>query len=231
MNEEEIFDIEVPNGTMSYKPVSHKDIIQITESYLNDNGLHVSSKSYSISRGGDQLMAYWRIGGSVSNHEMAPMIGFRNSYDKSMSLGYGVGNQVFICSNGMVRADMGVLKRKHVGTIQIELKDNIIYALDKLVDNFEKLTILSNNLKEVRLDTKDSAELLGRMYIEKNILSPTELNIIKRELEEPTFSDFEYKNAWSLYNHCTYSLKQAHPLNSFKKHMEVTKFFEEEVLI
>lgn len=232
MTEQEIFDVPIPKHGSYYKPVAHKEIIEITENYLNENGLTVTNKQYNVGKNGEQLIAFWRLGNmGFNNPEMMPMIGFRNSYDKSMSFGYTSGNQIIVCSNGMVRGEMGAYKSKHIGNIRINLEDNIYSILVNAVKTFDSLKLLSNNLKEVELNKRTTAELLGRMYIDNEIINSTELNIIKRELEEPTFADFKINNAWSLYNHCTYALKQTHPLNSIKKHVEVTKFFEEEVLI
>jgi hypothetical protein len=232
MTEQEIFDVTIPSHGSYYKPVSHREIIEITENYLNAYGLSVDNKQYNTSKGGEQLIAYWRIGNkSIYNTEMSPMIGFRNSYDKSMSFGYTSGNQIIVCGNGMVRGELGAYKSKHIGSIRINLEDNIYSILVNAVKTFDSLKLLSDNLKEITLNKKTTAELLGRMYIDNGIINSTELNIVKRELEEPTFSDFKASTAWSLYNHCTYALKQSHPLNSIKKHVEITKFFEEEVLI
>lgn len=232
MTEQEIFNVPIPSYGTYYKPVSHREIIEITETYLSSNGLSVVDKRYNIGKNGEQLIAYWRLGNTgIHNPEMGPMIAFRNSYDKSMSFGYCAGSQVFICSNGMVRGDIGAIRQKHIGSIRIDLEDNIYKIILNLASVHDRNTWLSESLKEINLSQRQTAELLGRMYIEKEIISPTELNIIKRELKEPTYEDFKASTAWNLYNHCTFSLKETHPLNSLKKHSEVTKFFEEEVLI
>lgn len=232
MTEQEIFDVAMPLHGSRYKPVTHREIIEITENYLNENGLIVTNKHYNTSRDGEQLIAYWRLGNMrFDNSEMMPMIGFRNSYDKSMSFGYTSGNQIIVCGNGMILGELGVYRAKHMGTIRINLEDNIHAILVNTSRIYDSLKLLSDNLKEVELDKRTTAELLGRMYIENKIINSTELNIIKGELEEPTYEDFKDSTAWSLYNHCTYALKQAHPLNSIKKHSEITKFFKEAVLI
>jgi hypothetical protein len=231
MTEQQLFEVPVPKMTSTYKPIPHRDIIENTEFELASQGFEIDNKSYRVSKAGEQVIAYWRLKGTIGDSVMSPMIAFKNSYDKSMALGYGVGNQVIVCSNGMVHGDMGTYKRKHVGSIRIELKENILRCLDNMFDVYNESVILSNRLKERDLDKRTTAELLGRLYIEKNIISPTELNIIKRELDEPTYEDFLDSNAWSLYNHCTFALKQAHPATSFKKHAEVTEFFKTEVLV
>lgn len=61
-----------------------------------------------------------------------------------------------------------------------------------------------------------------------DLITSTQLGIIKRELNEPTFKDFTDPTVWSLYNHITYSLKEAHPSQYMKQHINVHKFFEEE---
>jgi hypothetical protein len=54
-----------------------------------------------------------------------------------------------------------------------------------------------------------AAELIGRLFAEEQILTSREASAVVKEWRNPTFEDFKENNLWSLYNHCTYALKEA----------------------
>ena len=83
-------------------------------------------------------------------------------------------------------------------------------------------------LQEIALTKEQYAELRGRLYIIDKIIIPTQLSIISKEIDQPTFKDFEDLNAWSLYNHVTYSLKNSHPSTYLDQHTEFHNFIERE---
>lgn len=228
--EHSLLSVPVPEKTSFYTPVSHEKIMDLTATAVHRMGYSIDNRSYSTNGAGTQLIGYWRLGNTIQNTEMAPMIAFRNSYDKTMSVGYAIGTQVFICSNGCVRGDMLSVRRKHIGSIDTDLEELVSEVVCKVKSTYDEITHMADILKAKSIQKRLAAELLGRLYIEEKIISSTELNIIKRELEEPTFEVFAEENAWSLYNHCTHALKGAAPIFSFNKHLKVTEFFEREFI-
>ena len=99
--------------------------------------------------------------------------------------------------------------RKHTGTVVNELNDKIITTINQLDDHFQKILNHAKQLHQNDLTKQQYAELMGRLYIIDKVIIPTQLSIISKEIEQPTFKDFEGLNAWSLYNHVTYALKQS----------------------
>lgn len=221
-----LFNVPLPMKTDSYSPVSHKNIIEATYEQLDKHNLIVNNEFFNIDKEGRKL-----IGGLDIIHPDAPHLGmrlaFRNSYDKSMSVAFAAGAVVWICSNGMITGEIQYM-RKHTGTVVNELNGKIITTINQLDDHFQKMLNHSEQLHQIDLTKQQYAELVGRLYIIDKIVIPTQLSIISKEIEQPTFKDFEDLNAWSLYNHVTYALKNSHPTTYLDQHTNFHSFMEKE---
>ena len=221
-----LFNVSLPMKTDSYSPVSHKNIIEATYEQLDKHNLIVNNEFFNIDKEGRKL-----IGGLDIIHSDVPHLGmrlaFRNSYDKSMSVAFAAGAVVWICSNGMVTGEIQYM-RKHTGTVVNELNDKIITTINQLDEHFQKILNHAEQLHQIDLTKQQYAELMGRLYIIDKVIIPTQLSIISKEIEQPTFKDFEDLNAWSLYNHVTYALKNSHPTTYLDQHTNFHSFMEKE---
>ena len=82
-------------------------------------------------------------------------------------------------------------------------------------------------MKNIEVDRKVQAELIGRMMIEKQFIESTQMNIIKRELDKPTH-DYGCENSlWELYQFTTFSMKDTHPSLWMNNHIDAHEFFVE----
>jgi len=226
MDKEKLFEIELPLATSTYKPVSHKDMYEQTRDLLDKSGIIIDSEHMKSNEKGTQLITTMDIR-HPGVEDIGMRIAYRNSYDKSMSVGYVAGANVWICSNGMMSGELS-FKRKHTGSVVKDLKDTIIDTIEQLDDNFIKLYKHSNRMKEIELSKRATSELIGRFYIEEDLVTSTQLNIIKRQLDDPAYSEFSSPTLWSLYNHATYAFKEASPMMYIKQHTKLHDFIESE---
>ena len=155
---------------------------------------------------------------------MDMQVGILNSYDKSKKVTIGLGSQVFICQNGMVSADY-TMKRKHTGSVEDDIKYMIREGMKNLYDEYRRNIQVRNKLFEIGVSKSKYAELIGRMFIEENIITPTQLGIVKREFKESKL--FPEPTAWSMYNHVNQALKFGHPANYIEQHIGLHKFMLE----
>jgi hypothetical protein len=90
--------IPVPAPTESYQPVSHFELaskrVTIGQDILTDYTL--IGENYGLARQGQQLFAVLKF--QKGDNGMALSVGFRNSYDKSMTVGLCCGASVFVCA-------------------------------------------------------------------------------------------------------------------------------------
>ena len=78
---------------------------------------------------------------------------------------------------------MGAFKKKHQGEVQTFTPQAISEYIKTAQEVFLALQRERDAMKNIEISRRISAELLGRMVLEEEILTTTQLNIIKREKE------------------------------------------------
>jgi len=226
MDKLDLYNVRIPASTDSYSTVSHQNIIEAVYEQLDKRNLQVVNEKYNVAANGDKVIGYFDLN-YMGNSEMGMRLAFRNSYDKSMSVAFVAGTQVWICENGCISGEIQFL-RKHTGSVLGELHNKIVTTIEQLEDHFLRTERHSIQMKSIGLPKIKAAELYGRMFMVEDIISPTQLSIVKKELNEHTHKVFEEETLWSAYNHVTFALKEAHPLNYINQHVNLHKFVEAE---
>ena len=233
---EDLREIELPEKTHSYQPVSHVDFIDnvkdIAGKMLPNRSL--DSEKYGIAREGKQLFgtmtfkkpAEQGMGLEEMVEDIGLSIGIRNSYDKSMSLGLAVGATVFVCENLMITGEITVM-RKHQGAILDELNTLIFKALVDAENKFKTLHADSQQMKEVYISNKDAYRMMGRLY-GYGIIGERQLPVVKNEWKKPSHEVFNTGTAWTLYNAGTEALKKTAPLHRMDRQIKLHKTFANE---
>lgn len=220
MTEAELRAVPVPAKTDSYSPVPHGEIIDQVKEQLYAKNIPTKSWSFKTNSKGTQVIG---LVDTAGHKEFDFRIAFRNSYDKSMSVAFVAGASVMICSNGMIVGDVEFI-RKHTGSVLQELKSKIQITAQQQYETMKKVEAQSNRMKSIMLDKTATAELCGRFFMEQDIINSTQLNIIKKELDNPSYQEFSNNSLWSLYNHTTHALKESHPLNYMDSHKKLHEF-------
>jgi hypothetical protein len=216
----------IPMASRTYRPVSHSQLIDLTLEGIEKAGFILDKELYTSAREGDVANARYTIS-NVADKEMQLQIAWQNSLDKSLSLKFCLGTKVFICSNGMVHGDMGNFKKKHQGEIQTFAPHAISEYIKRSGDSFIQMQRDREIMKEIELTKKIKAELLGRLYLDAEVITSTQLNIIKSQLKTPEFDYNCPDSLYELYQYTTQSLKDGHPSLWIKQHTEAHNFFTE----
>lgn len=212
----------LPKATRSYAPVPHKVVIESCLEALDKQGIKVINQLYTSARNGNQANGIYHLVGG--DDEMNLRLQWQNSYDKSLPLAVAFGSNVIVCGNGLVMGDMGSFKRKHTGDVLQLFMDKVETFVGDADEQFKKMSQQRERMKEITMTKRTSAELIGRMFIEDEIITATQLGIIKRELDAPTY-DYGVKDClWNTYNAVTVSLKEAHPQFSMNQHSNLHNF-------
>lgn len=218
--------IPLPEETDSYIPVSHfhlsQKIMSLSQEILRDYTL--LGENYAVSRNGNQLFALLNFEREQS--EIGLSVAFRNSYDKSMSLGIAVGGQVLICDNLMLHGEIAVMK-KHTKNVWVEFEDIAIASLYKSQRNFEKVLEDSDKLKKLSLRLDDAYRLMGMLY-GHGVISPRQLTTLKAEWLHPSHPEFAERTKWAFMNAATEALKTTPPVSIMEKHIEAYRQIVEE---
>ncbi|HAH22473.1 MAG TPA: hypothetical protein DCL77_01680 [Prolixibacteraceae bacterium] len=219
LKKEELFQIPVPKGTATYVPISNKGLISTVDARLSDYGFKVCSEQFQTAESGQIMIAKYGI--QSENDEIAMMLAFGNSYNKTRKVSIAAGGQVIICCNGMVKGDF-VSMRKHNGSISYDLNSLIEDAIQSMGIKHSSLLEDTKQLKEYQFNNrKEFISLIGDMYFNHQFLNTVQLNIIKREIQYSEHFAMLTPNqltAWNLYNNVTEALKVAHPTEYISSH-------------
>lgn len=209
--------IPIPEATESYSPVPHNHLADTLSVISRDilTGFRLEREHYAVARSGNQMFGVLVY--AADHNELGLSIGFRNSYDKSMSIGIAIGAEVFVCDNLAFSGDITVLRR-HTGNVWASLEDVAISTLYRSKKNFYKLIEDSEVLRGRMLDTREAFKMMGLMF-GHGILTPRQLPVVKREWLKPSHEAFQPRNMWSLYNACTEALKGCPPLVIMERHI------------
>lgn len=215
---------ELPAETKTYKPVTHQQLMDLTLESIHSAGFELEEETYSAARDGNVANGRYTIK-NIADSEMQLQIGWQNSYDKTMSLKFAIGTRIFICSNGCVSGDYGAFRRKHVGEIQTFTPNAITEYIKQAGDAFIKIQNERDAMKNMEVTKRTTAELIGRMIIEENIIESTQLNIIRGQIENPSFDYGAPGSLWELYQHTTFAMKEVHPSLWMRNHINAHSFF------
>ena len=228
----------LPNHGKSYTVVSHKEVIENTKKLLEDSGFTIRRELYRANMNAQVAQGVYHIYPSrsiddniVNENELGMMFAWTNSYDRSKSFQCAIGAYVMVCSNGMMCGDMMNFKRKHTGTAG----HDIVMQLSNQIKNGEKhyTRILNDRdaLKNVTLTNRQQSELLGRLFADEEIITSSQVSIIKKEMKKPSFNyDCLDDNAWAFYNHVTHSLKVSTPKDWMQDSQSFHDFMMTEVV-
>jgi hypothetical protein len=222
----ELATIPLPERTDSYQPVPHAELVRMVETIGRDilTGYRFDREDYGLARDGRQLFGThtYRV---PEDDQMGLTIGFRNSYDKSLSVGLAVGASVFVCDNLAFTGDLTVM-RKHTSNVLTDLEDMIIATIYHCRKNYHQITNDADSMAEHTLSDDEAFQMLGLLF-GRGVLTPRQLPIVKKQWLKPSYPDFEPRNMWSFYNACTEGLKGTTPAKIMEKHIALHQLITE----
>jgi hypothetical protein len=195
-----------PRRTRSYTPVSHSEVCEVVSSTANRLGLDLLGEAQVIvTRKGQQMFgvinARW-------NDERNLTIGFRNSYDKTTSMGIATGQSVMVCSNMCFSGRDATFMRKHTGVNPLlDFAGMVQTAIGKSREEAKMLDADFTKLHDKPCALDDGYGVLGRM-LGHQVLTPTQANEAVRHWREPVIEEHATRNGMGLYNAITQGLKQ-----------------------
>ena len=215
----------LPNHGGRYAVVSHGDVIDNVKHELIKAGFAIKKEEYKMTVDGQVAQGVYHLD-YAGDPDMGMMFAWSNSYNKTMRFKCAVGAYVFICGNGVVRGDMGSYSRKHSGTALQDVVDQINNQITNAKQHYDILLQDKALLKNVLLSPRDKGRILGQLFANDEILTLTQVGIVKREMDKPTHSyNCHPDSAWAMYNHVTFALKESHPTTYMKDHQKVHHYF------
>jgi len=224
----DLMSVPLPKETNSYKPVAHADLalnlMDVAGQILH--GFEYSKSSYGIARNGNQLFGIHTYQNDDETN-MGLSIGFRNSYDKSMSVGVAIGASVFVCDNLAMTGEITIM-RKHTSNVNIDLEELMVSAIYKSQGNYKQVLEDAKQLSQIGFSNHDAYSQIGLLY-GRGIITPRQIPVVKKNWLKPVQGDFQPRNAWSFYNAATEALKSCKPNKILERHIGLHKHLMQEV--
>ena len=223
-----LFSTPLPAETRTYKPVSHKELANATLRAIRDAGFELGVEEYYTAKDGKVATARYTIN-DVRDEDMQLEIGWQNSYDKTLSVKFAIGTRIMICENGCVSGNFGSFARKHMADIQTFAPEEMKEAILNAASVFDRMKEEKDIMKRHVIGQERQFELAGKLFFTNNAVGSTQLNIINEELRRPTHDYKAPGTIWEIYQYVTYAMKELHPRLWMEAHIDVHKFFLEEV--
>jgi hypothetical protein len=227
-SEQELRNASLPNHGGRYAVVAHGDVIDNAKNQILNAGFSINKTEYRMSNDGNIAQGVYHLD-YANDPDMGMMFAWSNSYNKTMRFKCAVGGYVFICMNGVVSGNMGNYSRKHSGTALQDVINEITHQIAHAKEHYDVLLQDKQMLKNVLLSPRDKGKILGQLFANDEILTLTQVGIVKRELDKPTHNyNSDVNSAWTMYNHITFALKESHPSSYMKDHQRVHEYFVNE---
>lgn len=226
MTEDRLRAISLPTHGGRYAVVPHGAIIDEVRNQLNLAGFQIDRELYKTSLDGQIAQGVYHLKYG-NDADMGLMFAWSNSYNKQMKFKCAAGAQVFICMNGVVSGDLSNFNRKHMGkTAMLDVINSIQHQISNAASYFNNLVNDKNMLKNIILSPRDKGSILGELFANDEILTLTQVGIVKREIDKPTHTyNASADSAWTMYNHVTLALKESHPGHFIGDHQKVHQYF------
>jgi len=206
VNREQLGKIKCPKPTESHKPVPHLELVETLEDRLKTvMGAKIIKEQFAVRREGSTLFGVITLK-YQDTEDGAAAIGLRTSNDRSMSLQFVAGLNVFVCDNMCLRGDMIMLKRMH--TRKLNLVEEIDLGLSRFKDHYKLLTDEVAKLHKIKLTTPEAKSMIHDAFVDQQIMPLRYLAEVSREYFKPRHAEFAPRTAWSLHNAFTEVAKQ-----------------------
>jgi len=215
---EEIGNVELPEKTRSYTPVPHLELdALIRKNVLEEFGQNTEiDAAYGLSAKGKQLFATLKVDSEQSDTD-GLAIAFRNSYDKSMSVGIAGGLAVWICDNLAISGDSFKVLEKHTTNVWERV---LALAAQQIRGAGLSYRIIHAELevtKTISVKQDEGYEFLGRA-LGHQIIAPLQSVVAFQDWREPRHEEFGERTLYSLYNAVTEGLKKGAVTNAVGRH-------------
>lgn len=242
----------IPSETRSYQPFSNEEMVMMINKVAKIYGMKLSDEQLGMDLKGMRFFGVYIVEGfDFFGGRIKLMIGFCNSYNKSMSGKVCIGGRVIVCSNDAFYAYtdeetgiVGLASHEHRVNIHEGLYQRIQAAFDDIEVFRKRQEVFYGHLVKRTLTQEEAYHFIIKAA-QKNVLNKTRILTVAKEYDfqgrwpdtEEEYergrwhAEFRPRTAFSLFNAFTETLKDrrlANPVQTNIQTMELTKFFYSE---
>jgi hypothetical protein len=205
-----LLSVALPDHGDSYTVISHESVIDHVYTELAQAGFGIVSEEYRATADGNIAQGIHVLQYN-SDPELSMMFAWTNSYNKQVRFKCGVGAYVNHTGTTMVCGDMGSWARKHTGTADEETIATIKEQVANAQMYYDQLVADKNLMKDIKMNKRKQAQLLGILFAEYQILTTEQASIVRSQMDKPTHVFEDSSSLWAFYNYVTIALQSSHP--------------------
>ena len=206
VTEEMVRELEAPQATPSWNPISHNVFLDIVFQSMDSVGFKIGQTQYGVSKDGSKLFGTALVPNVEINDKVGAVLGFRNSTDKSFAAAACFGSSVFVCDNMCFSGEV-VVKRKHSAYITRDLPPMMIEAISGLSDAADTMRDKYAQYEDIKINDEKANNILVEAAID-DVISYSAIQNVHKEWMEPSHEEFKPRTAWSLHNAFTEVFRQ-----------------------
>lgn len=205
-----LINVPLPQHGSTYTVISHQFVIDYVHQALALAGFGMLHEEYRCTADGQIAQGIHKLNFN-NDPELSMMFAWTNSYNKQIKFKCLVGAYIESTSTVMVSGEMGAWIRKHMGTADVETKQNIDEQIQNAHQYYNQMVSDKNEMVDKTLDLRKKAQLLGILFAEYGVLTTEQASIVRSYIDRPIKSFSNPDSLWAFYNGVTIALQQSHP--------------------
>jgi Domain of unknown function (DUF932) len=202
--------VALPNHAATYTVISHQSVIDYVYTELATAGFSIVDEEFRSTADGQIAQGIHKLSFN-SDPELSMMFVWTNSYNKQVRFKCGVGAYINLTGTTMVCGDMGNWARKHTGTADEETIKTIQDQIANAYMYYNQLAADKETMKEITLNKRRQAQMLGILFAEYQILTTEQASMIRSQMDRPSHVFADSNSLWAFYNYVTIALQHSHP--------------------
>jgi len=199
----EVEAVPLPEKTRTYCPVPNKKLIDfVRDKACRKFGMTLERETYELSRKNQQMFGVMTFRTEDNEHSLS--IGFRNSYDKSLPVGFIVGAYIIATDSYAFSSSSKIILRKHTINVWQEIAEKVSETLKQAGFHYGAINDQLKEMKTIPLSLSTGYDLVGRA-VGFDFIKVQQASVIFREWEKP--SGQESPKEWDLYRLYTSFMK------------------------
>ncbi len=201
--------IVTPDPTPTHRPIPHATLVESILESLTYRQLDVVCDEYAVSGDGMRLFGFLEL--NIEHAGVRLALVFRNSHDKSFSLGLLAGYRTFCCDNLAFHGEFIAIAKKH--TKNVNLEEVVGVGVDKVQRHFQKVTATLDAWRGYELPDANAKAVIYDAFVAGQLDVPKRLAPdVHRLYFEPEHEEFRPRTFYSLSNAFTSAFKSLEPV-------------------
>ncbi len=190
--------VALPEATDTYTVIAHGTIIDKVREELTKNGFNIDNEIYITSVDGQIALCKVYLQ-CDRDPDMGMIFTWWNSYNKRVKFGCAVGSFIYDNQASLIGSEGMSWIRKHTGTADTEADSILEQLIEAANDYFDKIIAEKNKMKAMPLSVEDYGCIMGALYFEHELITPTQASAIIHERKKPTHNYSDRDTLWGLY--------------------------------